>query len=118
MHGLLASVPPASIPRLVLLQQFRSSRRRRGCSAQGPRRRCFAVALAECCFDTGGLGAEVDVPPAAADHGLVTEATLFWGVCLARHRVGGREPRRGRAGAPSLRVSRPPLSGGREVRVS
>jgi len=28
----------------------------------------FAVALAECCFDTGGRGADVDVPRAATDH--------------------------------------------------
>jgi phosphoribosylformylglycinamidine synthase len=28
----------------------------------------FAVTLAECCFDTGGRGAEVDVPRAATDH--------------------------------------------------
>jgi phosphoribosylformylglycinamidine synthase subunit PurL len=37
----------------------------------------FAVALAECCFDTGGRGAEVDVPAAGPDHQNITIATLF-----------------------------------------
>ena len=37
----------------------------------------LAVALAECCFDTGGRGAEVDVPSAGVDHGLIAESTLF-----------------------------------------
>jgi phosphoribosylformylglycinamidine synthase len=41
----------------------------------------LAVALAECCFDTGGRGAEVDVPPAAthhlAEHQIGVAATLF-----------------------------------------
>ena len=34
----------------------------------------LAVALAECCFDTGGRGAEVDVPSAGVDHGLIAES--------------------------------------------
>jgi phosphoribosylformylglycinamidine synthase subunit PurL len=37
----------------------------------------LAVALAECCFDTGGRGAEVDVPPVGVDHELIAESTLF-----------------------------------------
>ena len=47
------------------------------CSAHDCAEGGLAVALAECCFDTGGGGAEVDVPPAGVDHGLIAEATLF-----------------------------------------
>jgi phosphoribosylformylglycinamidine synthase subunit PurL len=36
----------------------------------------LAVTVAECCFDTG-MGAEVDVPAAGVDHGLIAETTLF-----------------------------------------
>jgi phosphoribosylformylglycinamidine synthase len=37
----------------------------------------LAVTLAECCFDTGGCGADIDIPSIAADHGLRAEAALF-----------------------------------------
>ena len=66
-HGLIRGVPP----RLDLvgeraLQHLLASlasesviRSAHDCSDGG-----FAIALAECCFDTGGIGAEVDVPRA------------------------------------------------------
>jgi phosphoribosylformylglycinamidine synthase len=47
------------------------------CSAHDCAEGGLAVALAECCFDTGGRGAEVDVPPVGADHELIAETTLF-----------------------------------------
>src|SRR5690606_40579746 len=38
----------------------------------------LAVTLAECCFEAGGAGADVDVPVAATDGGVdATTATLF-----------------------------------------
>jgi phosphoribosylformylglycinamidine synthase len=80
MHGLLAGVPPTlDLMAERRLQQFLVESASEGLlrSAHDCAEGGFAVALAECCFDTGGAGAEVDVPPAAADHGLITEATLF-----------------------------------------
>ena len=47
-----------------------------------------AVTLAECAFDTGGIGFEVDLPPAAGAGGDALRR-----VCLARDRIGeGSEP--------------------------
>jgi len=39
----------------------------------------FAVTMAECCFDTGGIGAEVDIPaaPAKGDSRWTVPSTLF-----------------------------------------
>ena len=45
----------------------------------------LAVALAECCFDTGGIGADVDVPPVVtAGEPAVTHATTLFGESATR----------------------------------
>jgi phosphoribosylformylglycinamidine synthase subunit PurL len=70
LHGLQRGVPPAIdlaqeravqtlLPRLTAERLIRSAH---DVSEGG-----VAVALAECCFDTGGRGAEVDLPTLAAD---------------------------------------------------
>src|SRR5581483_4975088 len=81
VHGLVRGVPPAldlDAERrlqqlLVRLADARLVRSAHDCSDGG-----VAVALAECCFDTDGIGADVEVDavsgPAAA---LAAAATLF-----------------------------------------
>src|SRR4051812_23270993 len=95
LHGLIKGEPP----RLDLAAERRLQRfvidavaDRLLCSSHDCAEGGLAVALAECCFDTGGQGAEVDVPPVAADHGLTTEATLF-GESASRVVVSVEEPR-------------------------
>jgi phosphoribosylformylglycinamidine synthase len=81
VHGVVAGQPPAiDLSRERALQHVIVAAIREGlidsahdCSEGG-----LAIALAECCFDTGGIGVEVDVPAvigvAAA---FVIDATLF-----------------------------------------
>jgi phosphoribosylformylglycinamidine synthase len=80
----------------------------------------LAVALAECCFDTGGQGADVDVPAVAA-HALATESALF-GESASRVIVSV-EPaaldallaRAAEAGVPARLIGR---TGGDRIRIS
>jgi phosphoribosylformylglycinamidine synthase len=72
----------------------------------------LAVALAECCFDTGGRGAEVDVPSLEADHGLIAESTLFGEsasrvvVSVEEHRADELLARARAAGVAAARIGR------------
>jgi phosphoribosylformylglycinamidine synthase len=76
----------------------------------------FAVALAECCFDTGGRGAEVDVPAAASDHHAgpraSVAATLFGEsasraiVSIAPDQLDAFLARAAAAGVPARAVGR------------
>jgi phosphoribosylformylglycinamidine synthase len=80
----------------------------------------LAVALAECCFDTGGEGADIDVPAVAA-HALATESALF-GESASRVIVSV-EPaaldtllaRAAEAGVPARLIGR---TGGTRIRIS
>jgi len=80
----------------------------------------LAVALAECCFDTGGQGADVDVPTVAS-HALATESALF-GESASRVIVSV-EPamldallaRAAAAGVPARLIGR---TGGTRIRIS
>ena len=80
----------------------------------------LAVALAECCFDTGGQGADVDVPTVAS-HALATESALF-GESASRVIVSV-EPamldallaRADAAGVPARLIGR---TGGTRIRIS
>jgi phosphoribosylformylglycinamidine synthase subunit PurL len=80
-HGLLRGVPPALDlgaekrlqQLLVSLAADRLVQSAHDCAEGG-----LAIAIAECCFDTGGIGADVDIP--AVDdvpEGLTVDATLF-----------------------------------------
>ncbi len=125
VHRLVRGVPPAidlAIERS--LQSWLVSAARDGllrsahdCSDGG-----FAIALAECCFDTGGIGADVDIPAAPASAaGWSGVATLF-GESASRVLVSV-EPRavdelmaRARtAGVPAWHIGR---TGGKRVRIS
>ena len=81
VHGLLRGRPPAldlgrerSLQRLLVeLATKRLIRSAHDCAEGG-----FAVALSECCFESGGTGADVTIEPAGSDGGVdLLAATLF-----------------------------------------
>jgi phosphoribosylformylglycinamidine synthase len=75
MHNLARGLPPAlDLVRECALQRLLAEAADQGLlhSAQDCSDGGFAVALAECAFDTGGIGASVDVPAAGGEI-----ATLF-----------------------------------------
>jgi phosphoribosylformylglycinamidine synthase II len=75
LHGLTRGVPPAlDLSRERALHRLLARAAEEGLlkSAQDCSDGGFAVALAECAFDTGGIGADVDVPAVGGDI-----ATLF-----------------------------------------
>ena len=81
LHGLTRGVPP----RLDLeaerrLQQLLVEAARDGLvrSAHDCAEGGLAVALAECCFDTGGLGVSADVPAAAVPEGAGAQPGPAW----------------------------------------
>ena len=73
----------------------------------------FAVALGECCFDAGGLGADVHIPAAASDGGVDLMAATLFGESASRVLVSAaaeqadavlQEARA--AGVPAARIGR------------
>src|SRR4051812_21380607 len=80
LHGLVNGEPPVlDLAAEARLQRLLIEAIADGllCSAHDCAEGGLAVAIAESCFDTGGMGAEVDVPAVGADHELIAEATLF-----------------------------------------
>ena len=80
LHGLLRGTPPAlDLDAERRLQHLLVDAAASGLmlSAHDCAEGGLAVALSECCFGTGGSGADVDVPSVDAAHPLVAEATLF-----------------------------------------
>jgi phosphoribosylformylglycinamidine synthase len=81
IHGLVRGVPPAlNLEREAALQRLLADWAARGMvrSAHDCAEGGLAVTLAECCFETDGIGADVDVAPAASDGGFDRlTATLF-----------------------------------------
>ena len=80
LHGLLRGTPPAlDLDAERRLQHLLVDAAVSGLilSAHDCAEGGLAVALSECCFGTGGSGADVDVPSVDAAHPLVAEATLF-----------------------------------------
>jgi phosphoribosylformylglycinamidine (FGAM) synthase-like enzyme len=82
----------------------------------------LAVTLAECCFDTGGLGAEIDVPFAESDGGVDRLAATLFGesasrvlVSVAPEVTGAVLEAATRAGVPAARVGR---TGGATIRIA
>ena len=68
VHGLVRGRPaPVDLNREAALQRLVVDAARRGmvCSAQDCAEGGLAVALAECCVESGGVGARVDLPAAA-----------------------------------------------------
>jgi phosphoribosylformylglycinamidine synthase len=80
VHGTLGGVPPKlDIDAERRLQLLLVSAAQDGviASAHDCAEGGLGVTLAECAFDTGGIGADVDVAGVDASHALRTEATLF-----------------------------------------
>jgi phosphoribosylformylglycinamidine synthase len=123
VHGLLRGVPPAlDLDAEKRLQRLLIDAAAEGlllsahdCSEGG-----FAVTLAECCFDTGGRGAEVTIP-AAVEGPLAVEATLFGEsasrvvVSVDPDRTDDLLRRAAAAGVPAASIGR---TGGSRIRVT
>ena len=122
IHGLLRGVPPAldldaerALQRLLVdLAAADRIRSAHDCAEGG-----FAVTLAECCFDTGAVGAVVDVARAASDGGIdLLAATLFGEsasrvlVSVAPDALDAVLQSAGRAGVPAVHIGR---TGGHQI---
>jgi phosphoribosylformylglycinamidine synthase len=82
----------------------------------------FAVALAECCFDAGGLGAEVAIERASSDGAVDALAAALFGESATRVIVSAAPADlqtiladAARAGLPATRIGR---TGGSNIRIS
>jgi len=124
-YGLVRGVPPrldlaaeqrlqALLVRLIASGAIRSAH---DCAEGG-----VAVALAECCFETRGVGAEVTIAPASSDSGLDTlTATLFGEsasrvlVAMPANRLEAVLAAARDARVPAARVGR---TGGSEIRIA
>ena len=80
----------------------------------------LAVAVAECCFDTGGIGADIELDAAAGAAGDPVIATLFGEspsrviLSVAREHLAEVLDRAGRSDVPAARIGR---TGGSALRV-
>jgi len=124
LHGLIRGRPPAldlDAERrlqdlLVDLAARRLVRSAHDCAEGG-----VAVALAECCFETAGVGATVSVPLAATDGGVDRLAATLFGESASRVLVSVRPDATpevlaaaGGAGVPAVRIG---STGGDRIRV-
>ena len=87
VHGMVRGVPPA----LDLAQERALQHLLVELAAQGVVRSAhdcaeggLAVALAECCFENGGIGAEIAIPAAASDGGIDRLAATLFGESASR----------------------------------
>jgi phosphoribosylformylglycinamidine synthase len=125
IHGLVRGVPPVlNLEREAALQRLLVDWAARGilrsahdCSEGG-----LAVTLAECCFETDGIGADVDVTPATGDSGFDRlTATLFGEsatrvvMSVAAGQTAAVLAQAAAAGVPATRIG---STGGPAVRIS
>jgi len=124
VHGLIRGVPPrldlsveAALQRLVpSLVAAGLIRTAHDCAEGG-----LAVTLAECAFDSGGIGATIEVPSAASDGGVDRLAATLFGESASRVLVSV-EPSQtaavlsaaGQAGVPASVIGR---TGGSSIRI-
>lgn len=82
----------------------------------------FAVALAECCFDSGGMGADVTIPAADGDGGVDRLAATLFGESATRVIVSVRPAESAavlaRAQAAGVTAARIGVTGGGQIRIS
>ncbi len=131
VHGLVRGRPaPLDLARERALQQVLVALAATGalCSAHDCSDGGFAVTLAECCFDAGGLGAEVNLPapagtraPTGVRRDDVVLAALLFGeapsrvvVSVAAGRIGEVLETAAAAGVPARPIGR---TGGSRLRV-
>jgi phosphoribosylformylglycinamidine synthase len=125
IHGLLRGRPPAidlvrehALHRLLVEWASRDAIR----SAHDVSDGGLAVTLAECCFDTGGLGVDVTISRAASDGGVPGLASTLFGesaTCVIVSAAPGDVPSLLReAHASGLQAARIGRTGGSAIRVS
>jgi phosphoribosylformylglycinamidine synthase len=124
-HGLVRGTPPElDLTRERALQRLVLASIRGGLiqSAHDCAEGGLAVALAECAFDSGGIGCTVDVPAAAGDFGaLALHATLFGEsasrvvVTAVPEQAAALMAAARDAGVPAARIGR---TGGDRIRLS
>jgi phosphoribosylformylglycinamidine synthase len=125
VHGLLRGRPPAiDLERERALHRLLVDLAAKGLvqSAHDCAEGGLALTLAECCFDAGGVGADVSVPRTASDGGVdVLTATLFGEsasraiVSVAPADTGAVLAAAMAAGVPAAHVGR---TGGAAIRIS
>jgi phosphoribosylformylglycinamidine synthase len=124
LFGLVRGVPPAlDLGRERALQQLLVDLAARGLirSAHDCAEGGFAVTLAECCFESGGVGAAVSISRASGDGGVDALAATLFGESASRVIVSVAPDRSesvmaaARAvGVPAARIGR---TGGTSVRI-
>jgi phosphoribosylformylglycinamidine synthase subunit PurL len=125
VHGLIRGLPPViDLTReralhllLVQLAQTGAIRSAHDCAEGG-----FAIALAECCFDAPGIGADVNIERAASNGGIDLVAATLFGESASRVIVSARPDQTAAvlaaahaAGVPAKAIGR---TGGFAIRVS
>jgi phosphoribosylformylglycinamidine synthase subunit PurL len=120
IHGQVRGEPPqldlrrerALIDLLVRSAKAGLLRSAHDCSDGG-----LAVTIAECAFDTGGLGCDIAVPPAglSADAALFSESASRAIVTTAEKDVSTLLQMAAEAGVPARRIGR---TGGRRLKIS
>jgi phosphoribosylformylglycinamidine synthase len=125
VHDLLRGKPPAldlvreaALQRLLVdLAATGATRSAHDCAEGG-----FAVTLAECCFENGGIGADVSVPSAASDGGVDRLAATLFGESASRvivsvtpNRVNEVLHAAKTAGVSAARIGR---TGGSAIRIA
>jgi phosphoribosylformylglycinamidine synthase II len=125
VHGLIRGVPPAlDLAReralLALMASLAAEKRLRSahdCAEGG-----LAIALAECCFDSNGCGANVDIPAVTTAAGLDPLAAALFGESAGRIIVSvnpdatsGVLAAARAAGVPAARIGR---TGGSSIRIA
>jgi phosphoribosylformylglycinamidine synthase II len=121
VHGLIRGTPPAldlDAERRLQRLLVEAAADRLITSAQDCSEGGIAVALAECCFGSGGLGAEVDIPsvasPLAADAALFGETPSRVIVSVDEEQVDALLSRASAAGVPARLLG---ATGGNRVRI-
>ncbi len=125
IHGVIRGVPPAldlarerALQRLIVDLISRGLVRSAHDCAEGG----FAVALAECCFESGGIGAVTTIPGVTGVDGMDRVAATLFGesasrvvVSVAPAEVATVVAAASRANVPATRVGR---TGGRAIRIA
>jgi len=125
IHGVIRGVPPAldlarerALQRLIVDLISRGLVRSAHDCAEGG----FAVALAECCFESGGIGAVTTIPGVTGADGMDRVAATLFGesasrvvVSVAPAEVATVVAAASRANVPATRVGR---TGGRAIRIT
>ena len=125
VHGMVRGVPPAlDLARERALQQVLVEYAAQGLvrSAHDCAEGGLAVALAECCFDNGGIGAEIAISEAASDGGVDRLAATLFGESASRVIVSASPDQTAAvlakaraAGVPAAHVGR---TGGPLIKIS